>query len=96
MEPMLEGLKVIELAEWAFVPSAGAVLADWGADVIKVEHPTRGDALRGLMLPGGADDFHHMMELLHTYIYPLDRSHPLPYIQDLLRTYKFHLYTFHQ
>ena len=53
MEPMLEGLKVIELAEWAFVPSAGAVLADWGADVIKVEHPTRGDALRGLMLPGG-------------------------------------------
>lgn len=65
MEPMLEGLKVIELAEWAFVPSAGAVLADWGADVIKVEHPTRGDALRGLMLPGGADDFHHMMEQMN-------------------------------
>jgi len=65
MEPMLEGLKVVELAEWAFVPSAGAVLADWGADVVKVEHPVRGDALRGLMLSGGASDFHHMMEQMN-------------------------------
>ena len=65
MEPVLEGVKVIELAEWAFVPSAGAVLADWGADVVKVEHPVRGDSLRGLMLPGGASDFHHMMEQMN-------------------------------
>jgi crotonobetainyl-CoA:carnitine CoA-transferase CaiB-like acyl-CoA transferase len=35
------------------VPSAGAVLADWGADVIKVEHPTRGDSQRGLLQVGG-------------------------------------------
>ena len=61
MEPMLEGLTVVELVEWAFVPSAGAVLADWGADVVKIEHPIRGDALRGLMLPGGANDFHHRL-----------------------------------
>ena len=65
MEPMLEGLKVVELAEWAFVPSAGAVLADWGADVVKIEHPIRGDALRGLRLPGGADDFNHMVEQMN-------------------------------
>jgi crotonobetainyl-CoA:carnitine CoA-transferase CaiB-like acyl-CoA transferase len=53
----LEGIRVVEVAEWFFVPSCGTVLADWGADVIKVEHPTRGDPLRGLMtsgmLPGG-------------------------------------------
>ena len=65
MEPMLEGVRVVELAEWAFVPSAGAVLADWGADVVKIEHPVRGDSLRGLMLPGGASDFHHMMEQMN-------------------------------
>jgi crotonobetainyl-CoA:carnitine CoA-transferase CaiB-like acyl-CoA transferase len=33
----LEGVKVLELAEYAFVPSACAVLGEWGADVIKVE-----------------------------------------------------------
>jgi crotonobetainyl-CoA:carnitine CoA-transferase CaiB-like acyl-CoA transferase len=53
----LDGIRVIEVAEWFFVPSCGTVLADWGAEVIKVEHPTRGDPLRGLltsgMLPGG-------------------------------------------
>ena len=35
----LDGIKVIEVASWMFVPSAGAILVDWGADVIKVEHP---------------------------------------------------------
>lgn len=53
----LEGVRVIEVAEWFFVPSCGTVLRDWGAEVIKVEHPTRGDPLRGLltsgMMPGG-------------------------------------------
>jgi len=54
----LDGIRVVEVAEWFFMPSCGTVLADWGAEVIKVEHPTRGDPLRGLltsgMLPGGA------------------------------------------
>ena len=48
MYDMLEGVKVIEVASWTFVPTAGAVLADWGADVIKVEHPLTGDPQRGL------------------------------------------------
>ena len=65
MEPVLEGVKVVELAEWAFVPSAGATLADWGADVIKIEHPVRGDSIRGLMLPGGVADFNHMVEQMN-------------------------------
>ena len=37
MKKPLEGVTVVEVSMWAFVPSAGAVLADWGADVIKIE-----------------------------------------------------------
>jgi crotonobetainyl-CoA:carnitine CoA-transferase CaiB-like acyl-CoA transferase len=51
MERVLEGVKVLEVSSWAFVPSAGAVLADWGADVVKVEPPT-GDPIRGLVHAG--------------------------------------------
>jgi crotonobetainyl-CoA:carnitine CoA-transferase CaiB-like acyl-CoA transferase len=46
MESVLQGVRVIELAEWGLVPCCGAVLADLGADVIKVEHPSRGDVMR--------------------------------------------------
>jgi crotonobetainyl-CoA:carnitine CoA-transferase CaiB-like acyl-CoA transferase len=56
MHRVMEGVRVLEVAEYTFVPSAGAVLADWGADVIKVEHPTRGDSQRGLLVVGGADN----------------------------------------
>ncbi len=34
----MEGVRLLEVAQFTFTPSAGAVLADWGADVIKVEH----------------------------------------------------------
>jgi crotonobetainyl-CoA:carnitine CoA-transferase CaiB-like acyl-CoA transferase len=47
----LEGIKVVEIATWAYVPSAGAVLADWGADVVKIEPPA-GDPIRGLVNAG--------------------------------------------
>lgn len=52
MRNVLEGVRVLEVAEWFFVPGAGTVLADWGADVIKIEHPVRGDPLRGLINSG--------------------------------------------
>lgn len=45
----LEGIKVVEVAMWAFVPACGGMLADLGADVIKIEPPT-GDPLRGLQI----------------------------------------------
>jgi crotonobetainyl-CoA:carnitine CoA-transferase CaiB-like acyl-CoA transferase len=48
---VLDGVRVIELAEHGFVPSCGAVLGDWGADVIKIERPT-GDPLRAVMPAG--------------------------------------------
>lgn len=44
---------MVEVAQFTFTPSAGAVLADWGADVIKVEHAVTGDAQRGLQLGTG-------------------------------------------
>src|ERR1700722_11547738 len=41
----LTGLRVVEIGVWVAAPSAGALLADWGADVIKVE-PPNGDPMR--------------------------------------------------
>lgn len=47
MAKPLAGIKVVEVAMWAFVPAAGGILSDLGATVIKVEPPS-GDPLRGL------------------------------------------------
>jgi crotonobetainyl-CoA:carnitine CoA-transferase CaiB-like acyl-CoA transferase len=47
----LEGVRVVELGIWVAVPSASAILADWGADVVKIEPPD-GDPLRGLAATG--------------------------------------------
>ena len=52
---IMEDIRVLEVAEHTFVPAASAVLADWGADVIKVEHAERGDAMRGLAKTGVLD-----------------------------------------
>jgi crotonobetainyl-CoA:carnitine CoA-transferase CaiB-like acyl-CoA transferase len=41
----LAGIKVVELGVWVAAPAAGGILADWGADVIKIEPPT-GDPAR--------------------------------------------------
>jgi crotonobetainyl-CoA:carnitine CoA-transferase CaiB-like acyl-CoA transferase len=43
----LSGLRVVELGVWVAAPSAAALLADWGAEVIKVESPA-GDPMRNV------------------------------------------------
>jgi len=53
MIKVMQGVRVLEVAQFTFVPAAGAILADWGADVIKVEHPVRGDTQRGFINMGG-------------------------------------------
>ncbi|MCV7235146.1 CaiB/BaiF CoA transferase family protein [Mycobacterium branderi] len=61
----MEGFRVLEVAQFTFVPAAGAILADWGADVIKVEHPVRGDTQRGFLNMGGVQlnpDRHPLIE----------------------------------
>jgi crotonobetainyl-CoA:carnitine CoA-transferase CaiB-like acyl-CoA transferase len=50
----LTGVRVIELAQFWFAPSGTAVLADWGADVVKIEHPVHGDGQRGVTTGGRA------------------------------------------
>ncbi len=52
---VLDGVRVVELAEHGFVPSCGAVLGDWGAQVVKIERPT-GDPLRAVMPAGFVAD----------------------------------------
>ncbi len=51
----LQGIKVVELGVWVAGPAAGGIMADWGADVVKIEPPT-GDPARlfGRML--GVED----------------------------------------
>jgi len=64
---VLDGVKVVELAEFGFVPSCGAVLADWGADVVKVERIT-GDPLRhvqGAGLVADTGDFNFLWEQMN-------------------------------
>lgn len=67
MSRPLEGIKVLEVAAWTFVPAAGAVLAEWGADVIKIEHPVGGDPQRGLitsgLVPAGKGGVNYMIEV---------------------------------
>jgi len=52
MTMILKGVRILEVAEHTFVPAASALLADLGAEVIKIEHVTRGDAMRGLASSG--------------------------------------------
>jgi crotonobetainyl-CoA:carnitine CoA-transferase CaiB-like acyl-CoA transferase len=63
----MDGVRVVEVAQWWFVPAGVAILADWGADVIKVEHAVSGDPLRGLQvgrdeLGGGGDGRNFLFE----------------------------------
>jgi crotonobetainyl-CoA:carnitine CoA-transferase CaiB-like acyl-CoA transferase len=52
MTQVMKGVRVLEVAQYTFVPAAGALLADWGADVIKIEHPVHGDAQCGFRSVG--------------------------------------------
>jgi crotonobetainyl-CoA:carnitine CoA-transferase CaiB-like acyl-CoA transferase len=52
---VMSGVRVVEVAEHTFVPAASALLAGWGADVIKVEPVGRGDAVRGLAASAKGD-----------------------------------------
>ena len=65
MIKVMQGVRVLEVAQFTFVPAAGAILADWGADVIKIEHPLRGDTQRGFINMGGVEvspDRHPLIE----------------------------------
>lgn len=65
MTKVMQGVRVLEVAQFTFVPAAGGILADWGADVIKIEHPLRGDKQRGFLNLAGVKvnpDRHPLIE----------------------------------
>jgi crotonobetainyl-CoA:carnitine CoA-transferase CaiB-like acyl-CoA transferase len=90
----MEGVRVLEVAQFTFVPAAGAVLADWGADVIKVEHAENGDAQRGLSalmdMPVGSGSFAPLMEHPNrgkrSIGLALERPEALEVLAELIRT----------
>ena len=51
----IEGIKVVELGVWVAGPAAGGILADWGADVVKIE-PPEGDPARTFGRMMGLED----------------------------------------
>jgi crotonobetainyl-CoA:carnitine CoA-transferase CaiB-like acyl-CoA transferase len=53
MTQVMKGIRVLEVAQFILGPAAGAILAEWGADVVKIEHPVRGDGQRGIVNTGG-------------------------------------------
>ncbi|MEO6123986.1 MAG: CoA transferase [Ilumatobacteraceae bacterium] len=54
MSGPMEGVRVVELGVWVAGPAAGGVLADWGADVVKIEPPA-GDPARSFQRMLGGD-----------------------------------------
>lgn len=65
MTAIMQGVRILEVAEHTFVPAASAALADLGAEVIKIEPVERGDAMRGLASTGVAmvpNDIHVLLE----------------------------------
>ena len=61
---MFSGVRVLEVGTWVMAPSVGVLLADLGADVIKVEHPRTADPVRALVVGGviPADSHNPMVE----------------------------------
>src|ERR1700753_3027773 len=90
----MEGGRVLEVTHFTFVRTAGAVLADWGADVIKVEHAETGDAQRGLSrvmnMPVGSGSFAPLMEHPNrgkrSIGLALERPEALDVLHELIRT----------
>jgi crotonobetainyl-CoA:carnitine CoA-transferase CaiB-like acyl-CoA transferase len=60
----LEGIKVIDMGHLAAIPAAAVTLADWGADVIKVE-PLFGEMARGTMRTVGIAGVDWGLELMN-------------------------------
>ncbi|MGW5147418.1 CaiB/BaiF CoA transferase family protein [Rhodococcus koreensis] len=95
MHRPMEGVRILEVAQFTFVPAAGAVLADWGADIVKVEHAERGDAQRGLTrvmgLPAGVEgsSFAPIMEGPNrgkrSIGIALDKPESRPVLEELVR-----------
>jgi hypothetical protein len=62
----LDGVRVLEVASFVFVPASAAILADWGAEVLKIEHPSWGDPVRQVAawgVPARVNGVSHLFEV---------------------------------
>ena len=59
----MEGLRVVELGVWVAGPAAGGILADWGADVVKIEPPAGDPARQFARMLGGDLPYNPPFEL---------------------------------
>ncbi|MBV8950642.1 MAG: CoA transferase, partial [Actinobacteria bacterium] len=59
----LDGVRVVELGVWVAGPGAGGILADWGADVVKIEPPAGDPARSFASMLGGDLPFNPPFEL---------------------------------
>jgi crotonobetainyl-CoA:carnitine CoA-transferase CaiB-like acyl-CoA transferase len=67
MTQPLAGIRVLDFSEHGFVPSAAAALADWGADVVKLERP-EGDPMRQIIRQGlvpDVDGYDYLFQLVN-------------------------------
>jgi crotonobetainyl-CoA:carnitine CoA-transferase CaiB-like acyl-CoA transferase len=59
----LAGIRVVELGVWVAGPAAGGILADWGADVVKIEPPAGDPARMFAKMIGGDLPFNPPFEM---------------------------------
>src|ERR1700744_4321236 len=95
MRKPLNGVRLLGVVQFTYVPLAGAWLADWGAEVVKIEHPVTGDAQRGLVKVLGAaatipgSSFAPIMEAPNrgkrSVGLALDNSEARPLLDELIR-----------
>jgi crotonobetainyl-CoA:carnitine CoA-transferase CaiB-like acyl-CoA transferase len=81
MTKPLDGVRVVEIGSFVFGPVTSAVLADCGADVVKVEHPMGGDPVRRAAawgVPAKVDDIAYIFEFSNRgkRSVALDVAHP--------------------
>lgn len=61
MSGPLDGVRVVELAQWISAPATTNLLAEWGADIVKIE-PLNGDPFRWIGIPGASGDMNVLFE----------------------------------
>src|ERR1700686_4754371 len=79
MDAPLKGIRVIDWTIWQQGPVATTMLADMGAEVIKIEERDKGDPGRGVFAIGGADNTHNFYfeaNNRHKQSFTLDLSKP--------------------
>jgi crotonobetainyl-CoA:carnitine CoA-transferase CaiB-like acyl-CoA transferase len=86
MTGVLDGIKVVEVSRWAFVPSAAMILAEWGAEVVKIE-PPNGDPIRGLSNMGlqGVDGINFLWEAFNRRKQDIVLDMTVPQAQEIVQ-----------